>query len=191
MSGVQPATLLTDRLVLSVPTEDDIDAIHAACQDPALQRYTTVPSPYERPHAERFVGSARGRWADDLEATWAIRSGGELVGMIGLNGITPAGAGEIGYWMAAPHRRRGLLSEAARAVVDWGFGADGAALTRIEWRAVVGNIGSARVARGLGFRYEGTLRRAAANAFGRDDAWIAGLLATDDRMPSPWPVLED
>ncbi len=187
---MRPVTLTTERLELSVPTEADVDAIFAACQDPTLQRYTTVPSPYERQHAEGFIGYAATRWQDDLEATWAIREGDALVGMIGLNGITPAGAGEIGYWMAAPHRGRGLLTEAARAVVDWGLGARGAALARMEWRAVAGNTGSASVARKLGFRYEGLLRRAAANSFGRDDAWIAGLLPADDRMPQPWPVLE-
>ncbi|RIJ56112.1 GNAT family N-acetyltransferase, partial [Clavibacter phaseoli] len=24
---------------------------------------------------------------------------------------------------------------------------------------------------------------------GREDDWLAGLLATDDRTPRPWPVL--
>ena len=111
--------------------------------------------------------------------------------MVGLHGITLGGAGELGYWMAARSRRRGLLTEAARAVIDWGFSADGAALERIEWRAVVGNLGSARAARTLGFRYEGVLRRALSNSFGRDDGWVAGLLHSDDRMPQPWPVLVD
>lgn len=188
---MQPVVLRTERLTLSVPTDADVEAIYEACQDPEIQRYTTVPSPYERPHAEGFIGFAQGRWADGVEATWAIRQGDALAGMIGLHGITLGGAGELGYWMAAPARRRGLLTEAARAVIDWGFSLEGAALQRIEWRAVVGNAGSARAARTLGFRYEGTLRRALANSFGRDDGWIAGLLNTDDRMPQPWPVLED
>jgi RimJ/RimL family protein N-acetyltransferase len=55
----------------------------------------------------------------------------------------------------------------------------------------VGNAGSARVARALGFRYEGVLRRALANSFGREDGWVAGLLPGDARMPQPWPVLTD
>ena len=188
---MQPVVLRTERLTLSVPTEADVDAIFEACQDAEIQRYTTVPSPYERQHAEGFIPFAQGRWADGVEATWAIREGDTLAGMVGLHGITLGGAGELGYWMAAPSRRRGLLTEAARAVIDWGFSLDGAALQRIEWRAVVGNLGSARTARTLGFRYEGVLRRALANSFGRDDGWIAGLLHTDDRMPQPWPVLED
>jgi RimJ/RimL family protein N-acetyltransferase len=188
---VQPVIHRTERLTLSVPTEADVDAIFAACQDADIQRYTTVPSPYERQHAEGFIPFAQTRWRDGVEATWAIREGDTLAGMVGLHGISLGGAGELGYWMAAPSRRRGLLTEAARAVIDWGFSLDGAALQRIEWRAVVGNLGSARTARTLGFRYEGVLRRALANSFGRDDGWIAGLLNTDDRMPQPWPMLED
>jgi RimJ/RimL family protein N-acetyltransferase len=177
--------------MLSVPTEDDVDAIFAACQDADIQRYTTVPSPYERLHAEGFIPFAQDRWTTGVEATWAIREGDTLAGMIGLHGITVGGAGELGYWMAAPSRGRGLLTEAARAVVDWGFSPEGPALQRIEWRAVVGNTASARVARALGFRYEGLLRGALSNSFGRDDAWVAGLLHTDERMPQPWSVLED
>jgi RimJ/RimL family protein N-acetyltransferase len=202
---VQAVTLRTARLTLSVPTDADVDAIYEACQDAAIQRYTTVPSPYERQHAEGFIQFAQDRWREGVEATWAIREADSpairddtpaapeadtLAGMIGLHGITLGGAGEIGYWMAPGSRRRGLLAEAARAVVDWGFSIDGAALQRIEWRAVAGNLASARVARSLGFRYEGVLRKAAANTFGRDDAWIAGLLPGDDRTPQPWPVLD-
>jgi RimJ/RimL family protein N-acetyltransferase len=75
-------------------------------------------------------------------------------------------------------------------VIDWAFSSEGAALARIEWRAVVGNEASARVARALGFRFEGTLRQALVSAKHRDDGWIAALLKTDERMPQPWPVLE-
>ncbi len=182
--------LRTPRLTLSVPTEADVDAIFEACQDAAIQRYTTVPSPYQRSDAEGFVPFARTRWTEGVEATWAIRDGDTLAGMIGIHRLSLGGTGEIGYWMAPGSRGRGLLAEAARATVDWGFDLEGPALQRIEWRAVVGNVGSARVARALGFRFEGTLRGALSNSFGRDDAWIAGLLPGDDRMPQPWPVLD-
>ena len=185
---MDPVSLHTPRLTLTVPTASDAQAIFEACQDAAIQRYTTVPSPYERQHAEGFITLAQNRWAEGVEATWALRDGDRLAGMVGLHGITYGGNGELGYWMAAPARGRGLLTEAARAVIDWGFDRSGAALQRIEWQAVVGNVASARVARALWFRYEGVLRRALANSFGRDDGWIAGLLPGDDRVPQPWPV---
>lgn len=187
---MDPVLLRTDRLVLSIPTAADVDAIYDACQDPDIQRYTTVPSPYGRHHAEGFIPFAAQRWRDGIEATWAIREGGALAGMVGLHHISAGGTGEIGYWMAPTFRGRGLLTEACRAVLDWGFSNAGPDLARIEWRAVVGNIASARVARALGMHYEGVLRQALVNDFGRDDAWIAALLRSDDRMPQGWPVLE-
>ncbi len=186
---MQPVTLRTARLELSLPTGDDIDAIFAACQDELIQRFTTVPSPYERTHAEGFVVKAATWWDAGTEATWALRADGALAGMIGLHRVA-AGSAELGYWLAPVARGRGLIVEAARAVVDWGFSPDGLGLERIEWRAVVENPASHRVAQRLGFRYEGRLRSALVNGAGvRNDGLIAGLLTTDDRAPQEWRAL--
>lgn len=187
---MEPVTLRTERLVLSLPTDDDVDAIFEACQDPDTQRYTTVPSPYERRHAEEFVPRVAAEWESGTHVTWAMREGDVLAGLIGLYRLNGRGDGELGYWVSPWSRRRGLLVEAARAVVDWGFSPDGLGLSRIEWNAVVGNTGSARSGRALGFRYEGLRRQALVSSTGRDDGWVAGLLAADDRTPQPWPVLD-
>lgn len=188
---MQPVTLRTARLELSAPLESDVDAIFEACQDAGIQRYTPVPFPYERTHAEDFVARIPSDWTEGKNLTWGIHEGGALVGTIGMYRIDGMGNGEIGYWIAPPARGGGRLIEAANAVIDWGFADDGLGLARIEWRAVVGNVASARAARALGFRYEGLLRQSLANTKYRDDGWIAGLLKTDERMPQPWPVLAD
>lgn len=179
--------LRTARLELSAPRGEDVDAIHAACQDAAIQRFTTVPSPYLPTDAESFVELAATWWAEGSQATWAIRLDRRLVGMIGLAHL-PGGGPELGYWIAADVRGRGVATEAARAVIDWGFSPERPAVQRIEWRAVVGNVGSARVARSLGFRYEGLLRQAHCNSLGRADLWIGGLLRDDDPQPVSWPI---
>ena len=186
---MKPVTLRTARLELSRPTDADIDAITAAAQDPEVPRWTTLPSPYVRENAETFVELAAQWWAEESELTWGVRQEGGWVGMIGLHRVARGGAAEIGYWMARPARGKGLLTEAARTVIDFGFATDGLGLARIEWRAVVGNVPSARVAQRLGFRYEGLLRQALVDPRGRHDGWIAGLLSTDDRAPQAWPVL--
>lgn len=188
---MEPVILRTERLELSRPTTADVDEITAAAQDPEVPRWTTLPSPYTRAHAEDFVSRSAGWWADESELTWGIRREDRWIGMIGLHRVQRGGSAEIGYWMARPARGRGYLTEAARAVVDFGFAPDGLGLARIEWRAVVGNLPSARVARRLGFRYEGMLRQGLSDVRGRSDGWIAGLLRDDDRTPRPWPVLED
>lgn len=191
---MQPVVLRTARLTLSAPSESDIDAITQGCQDPEVPRWTTVPSPYSRTDAEEFVGKTAAWWQDDAEYTWAIHHDGAFAGVIGLHRVVSAavagGSAEIGYWITASARGRGILTEAGRAVIDFGF-SDQVGLDRIEWRAVVGNVPSAKTARTLGFRYEGLLRQALASPRGRDDGWIAGLLRADERMPQHWPVLED
>jgi RimJ/RimL family protein N-acetyltransferase len=187
---MQPVVLRSARLELSLPVASDADTMFEACQDPAIQRYTTIPTPYERRHAEAFIAQISKDWEAGRNLTWGIREAGALVGTIGLYGVEN-GAGEIGYWVAPWARGRRILIEAAVTVIDWGFSADGLKLRRIGWRAVAGNIASARSARTLGFRYEGLLRQALVSSDGRrDDGWIAGLLADDDRMPQPWPVLD-
>ena len=52
-------TLQTSRFVLSAPRDSDVDAIHAACQDPELQQYTTVPLPYTVDEARKFRDQVR------------------------------------------------------------------------------------------------------------------------------------
>lgn len=188
---MEPVTLRTERLVLRVPTDADVDAITAACQDPEIPRWTTVPSPYTREHGAGFVDLVAQWWADGSQTVWGVFHDDVLAGVVGLHHITAhesGGATELGYWAAPAARGRGFMTEAARAVVDWGFAELG--LARITWRAVVGNIPSARTARTLGFRYEGMLRQGLTSPRGRDDGWMAGLLATDDRTPVDWPVLE-
>lgn len=193
---MQPVTLRTERLELSAPRDTDVDDIFEACQDAEIQRYTTVPSPYRRDDAVKFVAKTKTWWEDGAEATWAIRHPEGFAGMVGLHRLSKGtGTGELGYWLAPAFRGKGVLTEASRAVIDWGFTPEtdgGLGLARIEWRAVVGNVASARAARTLGFRYEGRMRGALLHSSGeRNDGWFAGLLAGDDRTPQPWPVLDE
>jgi RimJ/RimL family protein N-acetyltransferase len=182
----EPVVLRTARLTLSRPVDADIDAIFDACQDPLIQDYTTVPSPYTHEDAVKFVALVGQWWDVGSELVWAIRDGDGLAGMIGVHRIKD-GAAELGYWLAPHARGRGYVSEAANTVVDFAFGP--LRLDRLEWHAVVGNHASARVARSLGFQLEGVRRHGLFHRGARVDGWIAGLLATDPRTPQTWPTL--
>lgn len=183
-----PVPLTTTRLVLTAPDERDVDAIYEACQDPDIQHYTTVPSPYTRKDAADFVGLVADWWESGVEHTWALRAGGALAGVVGLHAIKD-GAAELGFWAAPSARGNGYMTEASTAVIDFAFGP--MRLERLEWRAVVGNVASARVAQKLGFQLEGTQRKSlpghgVGGAHGRADGWVAGLLSTDARTPQDW-----
>lgn len=184
---------LTDGTVwLSRPVESDIEAIVECCQDPAIAEWVTIPVPYARADAEHFVRtrSADG-WADGSPC-WAIRRAehGRLIGTVGL-GVRPTdgGSAEIGYWLAAEHRRQGLVSRAIALVCDFGFDPDGMGLTRIHWRAFVGNHASAAAVRAQGFRYEGLARLGSVLRGSRRDHWMAARLNTDPPGPADgWPA---
>jgi RimJ/RimL family protein N-acetyltransferase len=176
--GMDPVALEDERLLLRVPELADVPAVTAACQDPEVQRWTTVPSPYTEKDARWFVEDyARPRWAGDVGATWLItdRSSGELLGCYGLD--LAAGVGEVGFWVAAPARGRGVCTAATRLVCRWGF--DTLGLRRIEWQAFVGNVGSRRVAEKAGFVIEGTCRARLVQRGEPRDGWLGGLLPGD------------
>ncbi|MDO8107545.1 GNAT family protein [Isoptericola sp. b441] len=182
---------LTDGVVrLSVPTAAHVDAITVACQDPQIQAWTTVPSPYEREHAEGFVQGwgVRG-WAEDRHATWGIWETGVLRGMVGL-AMHPPGSAEIGYWMAPEGRGRGVLHRAVLLVLGWAFDDPcGPRLEQVEWHAFAGNWPSWRVAWRVGFRFEAAVRLGADQRGERRGDWGATLLRDDPREPvAPWPA---
>lgn len=174
-----PVTLTDGRLLLRLPELGDVAAITEACQDELLARYVPVPVPYTEEHARSFVEERPARWqADDGEMTWSILDadgsmGGGLLGMVGLH-ARDASMREIGFWCAPWARGRGVMTDAARLVLRFGF--DVLHLERVEWRALVGNDASRRVAEKVGFRMEGTARNGLLHREERRDAWVAGLL---------------
>src|SRR6266508_2973041 len=67
---MEPVELTEDDILLRPWRPEDADAVYAACQDPEIQRWTTVPSPYLAEHAARFVGErSPKRWADGSART--------------------------------------------------------------------------------------------------------------------------
>ncbi|KZM68939.1 GNAT family N-acetyltransferase [Nocardia terpenica] len=184
--------VLTDGKVwLSRPTEADIDSIVAACQEPSIGAWTTVPVPYGRADAEYFLTEiVDPGWAGD-SPTWALRPAedGPVRGMIGFGpGRADPTAAEIGFWLSPALRGRGAMTRALLLACAYAFHPEGPALQRIEWRAFVGNHASAAVARRAGFHYEGTLRLGALHQGIRRDSWIAARLATDPPTPAgDWP----
>ena len=175
--GPQPT--LTGRTVRLRPWRpDDVDAVCAACQDAAIQRWTEVPVPYRREHAESFVAeNAASTWAAG-GAAFAVEpvDGGALVGAMTL--FPPReGVGVGGYWTVAEHRGRGRTAEALRLLCAWAF--DGLGLRRMELVVDPANTGSRRVAESAGFRVEGTLRQRSIHRGVPVDDVIYGRLASD------------
>jgi RimJ/RimL family protein N-acetyltransferase len=182
---MDPVTLSTGRLLLRTVGPHDADAVYAAAQDPDIQRWTAIPSPYRHEHARGFTEQVVPLgWAKESVFTFGafLPGSGDLVGMLSL---TPRGPGtaELGYWATREHRGNGYTTEAVAAATRWAF--THLRTDRVEWRAEVGNTASRAVAERTGFRVEGTLRSALVHAGVRRDCWVGSLLPSDLGLPTP------
>ncbi|WP_225844384.1 GNAT family N-acetyltransferase [Streptomyces sp. HPF1205] len=192
---MEPTTLTTDRLLLRALGPQDVEAVYAACQDPEISRWTTVPFPYTREHAADFIERicVEG-WRDDAVYNFGVfaRDGGALVGCMGLVRLAgtlppPTRQAELGYWTAEQARGKGYTAEAGRELCRWAFTSLGA--ERIEWYAEAGNEGSRAVALRIGFVMEGTARSKVVREGVRRDIWGGALLPSDWGLPTATPYL--
>lgn len=180
-----PILVDTDRTVLLRPhAPGDLSRIVEQCTDPDFVRWTTTPHPYTDAHAQDFltnhipteVNAGRAMiWAIEAPVAGVRRFCGSME--IRLSGL---GRGEIAFGLHPDARRRGIATAAGRLAIDWAF--EIAGLTVLEWRAVVGNWGSRRVAPALGFQFEGVRRRHLPQRGVLRDCWTASLLADDRRV---------
>jgi RimJ/RimL family protein N-acetyltransferase len=187
------APSLTDGTVtLRAHRDDDVEALVEQCVDADSVRWTTVPTPYGRQDAHRFVhevmpdGWAAGRWG------FAVEAEGRYAGTVELRDEGGDRA-EIAFVAHPGARGTGAMERACRLILDWGFGVQG--VRTVVWHAHVGNWASRRLAWRLGFSFDGTLREYVVHRGGLlVDAWTGTLLASDERAPRhEWlacPVLE-
>ena len=147
--------LTTERLLLRPLEVGDVDDVLAYASDPEVARYLELPQPYTRDDAEEHVAR---RILDDWsgEATFAIVWERRVVGSISLHIEARHRIAALGYILARRAWGRGLVPEAGRAVIDWGF--ERYALHRIHSRADLRNRQSWRVMEKLGMTREGVLR---------------------------------
>ena len=151
MRSLEPPTLIDGNLILRPRRLEDVDALVAACQDPEIPRWTMVPSPYTREHAVDFLARA-GEEAASGESVglFAVDAEGTLLGSFSLMDLlSEPGYGEIGYWLAAAARGRGLATRAVRLLTRWGHNVLG--LERIEIHVDVDNAPSHGVAQRAGY----------------------------------------
>ena len=146
---------LTDGVILvRPPVEPDASSIFAACQDPEVSRFTSLPAPYEWHHAADWIAGAPEAWRSRTSAPMVVVDAktGDLLGACGLIEMKEDQA-EIGYWVKRQTRGRGIATRAVLLVTHWGL--TGLGLSRIELLADVRNLASHRVAEKAGYIRDG------------------------------------
>jgi len=155
MSSAVIVPELSDGVVLvRPPLEADAPSIVAACQDPEISRFTTIPAPYEWHHAAGWISGAPEMWRSGTSTPMVVvdATTGHLLGACGFVEIGEDQA-EIGYWVKRQARGRGVATRAVLLVTHWGLTDFG--LSLIELLADVRNVPSQRVAEKAGFTRDG------------------------------------
>lgn len=152
--------LITERLVLREFVEGDWRAVLAYQQDPRyLKYYESTGSTAEeaREFVEMFLAQQRAVPRIKFQLAVTLGSTGQLVGTCGIR-LASSGAqeGDIGYELDPRFWGHGYATEAARAIVDYGF--TELELHRVWSWCVADNARSARVLERIGMRREGRQR---------------------------------
>ncbi len=129
----------------------------------------------------RYAEACASDWDAGRAVRFAIRdrTSAALLGVIGLDSCVHLHRScELGYWLRREATGRGMMTEAARACVDFAFGRMG--VHRMRCAAATDNMPSLRVIGRLGFRFEGIARQAEFVGARWLDHALFARLATDE-----------
>ena len=169
-----PVELKTERLLLRPFRLEDVDDVFEYAKDLDWGQYEREGSRgFTSQDAEQEVARAvLASWR--TKPTFAIVLDSKVIGEVIL-GIDPdAKIAEISYGLGRLHWGKGLASEAAGSVIDWGFDEHG--LAKIWALTDLDNKRSRRVLEKVAMTCEGAVRRARRGVDGWVDAVYYGLL---------------
>ena len=169
----------TDRLILRRYKIEDADAMYKNwASDSEVTKFLTWQSvDVSRSIIEDWLKE----YSDEKYYQWAIvlkDNGNEPIGDISVVHMNEdISMVHIGYCLGRAWWRRGIMSEALKAVTDFMF--DTVEVNRVESRHDPMNPNSGKVMQKCGMKYEGTLRSADRNNQGICDACYYALLRSE------------
>lgn len=134
---------------------------------------------YGLEQAREFVLRSKDAWDGDSERGYTVHCLGELVGAIGLHGLSaPNRIATIGYWLSEDRQGRGIVTRSVRALIELAFAQYG--LNQIGIRAATTNLPSRAIPERLGFVHTGHERQTLVNGHGElQDGEVYSLLRSE------------
>ncbi|MFH1802495.1 MAG: GNAT family protein [archaeon] len=155
--------LTTKRLVLREQKMKHVKDIAKHLNNLKVSRYMhTMPYPYSLKDAEYFlkkvIKKRKEKFRNKYEFAITIKPSREVVGGIGIFDFDAfERVGELGYWLSEDHWKKGYMTEAAIAVLDFSF--KKLKLRKVKIPIYEENKGSNALARKMGAKLEGCLRK--------------------------------
>jgi ribosomal-protein-alanine N-acetyltransferase len=159
MSIPTPPTLETARLRLRPYSDADIAKLVSLIGAREIAANSMrIPFPYSEQDARDFLVRI-GNGSETRVAITLLTDGplhGRLIGGVGLRFEPVHHSAELGYWIGVPYWGNGFATEAARALLDYGF--ETLNLNRIFASYFRPNTASGRILKKLGMVHEGCQR---------------------------------
>jgi [ribosomal protein S5]-alanine N-acetyltransferase len=149
------------RLSLGYFIPSDVEPLSEYLNDKAIYHNTLrIPHPYTYKDSEDWVAAnMEKQQSDAVIENYTIRYDDQLIGGIGfMPGSGPrAHSAEIGYWLAAPYRNKGIMTKVVGFFSDLLF--ENYRYQKLFAYAYADNIASQKVLENNGFAQEGFLRK--------------------------------
>jgi len=152
--------LKTERLIIRPLSEQDSEVIYKNVKEYEIAKWTiNIPHPYPKDGAIKFIKQTKEFMKKGMayELAIQIESTKEMVGVMSLLKVDRRHKNaELGYWVAKKHWNKGIATEAASRVMEFGF--QMLNLERIFAKCFHNNEASRRVMEKIGMKYEGKFR---------------------------------
>jgi RimJ/RimL family protein N-acetyltransferase len=150
----------TERLILREFRKEDLNGVHAYASDPEVSKYEPW-GPNSEDDTKYFLDSIisyqLNNPRNDYEIAIELKGTGLLIGACGIHiSDTETREGYIGYCYNKQYWKNGYASEAAVAIIEFGF--KSLNLHRIFATCDPNNVGSSKVLEKIGMKREGHLR---------------------------------
>ena len=179
-------TLTTQRLILRPFTLDDAPEVQRLAGEKDVAAMTLrIPHPYPDGLAEEWINTHPENFKQGKDVCFAIALSvnQQLIGAIGLEINQDFAKAEMGYWIGQPFWGAGHCTEAAQALLTYGF--NDLNLNRIQASHLCKNPASGRVMQKLGMIHEGTQRQAVKKWSHFEDIELYHLLQSEWRNSTP------
>ena len=151
--------LSTPRLLLRALASSDLDDLYEYASDLEIDRYTPWDRYQSLDEAREDLGGYIARYEQGHFRAWGIehRADKKLIGITNFGFLSKEDRrAEMGYTIARKYWGQGLATEAATALIRYGF--EKLDLARIEAVVLPENKASSKVLLKVGMQFEGLLR---------------------------------
>ena len=174
--------LESERLLLRAMRVSDSADMYDYARRPEVSEYLLWRAHTDVQYTRRYLEYLGGRYRIGVHYEWAVvhKQTGRMIGTCGFARVDTANnCAELGYVLHPDFTGQGLMTEACKRVLQFGFSVLG--LNRIEARYMLGNDASRRVMNRLGMLFEGVQRASMLVKGKYRDIATCAILAKDYR----------